>query len=401
MPDQKQRSRPDLGRANRRSVLAEILFNAPIARTDIAEITGLTGATVSRICRDLVSSNLIHEKASSTPLNRSGRRTIELTLNPDGAYFLGVGINAFVQWVSIYGLNNNVLAYEELSIDSLADPIVVLEQVVNKAEEMIQASAINLDKLIGGGVAIAGVVEPHSGKLLFSPTLDWGELEVSSIMSERLGFPVCVETFPNTLNLAETRFGIAKGYSNVVLINASLRMGASLLLDNQLRRGTNYSAGLIGELPLQQSQSTGDQEMYLDDVAAGAAVINKIRGEQGVTSGRKAANQLQQLKQASIKGDPAISDAFKQAGKMLSYAISTVTTLLQPDVIIIAGPMSSVPSYIEGVLENIHRSKKARTAEIPIMVSEISSEEAVRLLTYNEFLARRDIDLIRLSNTAV
>jgi len=395
MPDQPQRSRVDLGRANRRSVLSEILFNAPIARTEIAERTGLTGASVSRITRDLINAGLVVESTSSAPQNRSGRRLVELTLNPEGAYILGISINAFAQWISLSGLNNNVIARQELSIESFENPEQVLNQVMDCAEQMIRESGIRRSQLIGGGLAIGGAVEPQSGKLLFSNTLDWGEVEVESIVSGRMGIPICVETLPNALNLAETRFGVAKGNKNVVLVNASLKMGASLLLDNHLRRGMNYSAGLIGKLRLQQpDQNSGN--LLLDDVAGGVAVLRKITGDNTLVSGHRAASRLMELKAASVQGDADVTEAFRDAGRMLSQTIDMIITLLQPETILLAGPMVSVPAYVEGVMEMVDTSAIDDADRARIVVSQVGSEEAARLLAFNEFLAHRDLDLSRL-----
>lgn len=399
MPDSPQRSRVDLGKANRRSVLAEILYNAPISRTEIAERTGLTGASVSRITRDLINAGLVCESATTEPQKRSGRRLVELTLNPDGGYILGVGMNAFAQWISLSGLNNNIIAREELSLDCLNDPERVLKLVMDKVESMISETGIDHDKLIGGGIAIGGAVEPQSGKLLFSTTMEWGEVEVAKIMSERLGIPICVETLPNALNLAETRFGVAKGCKNVVLINASLKMGASLLLDNNLRRGMNYSAGLIGKLRIQQDNHQ-NQPMLLDDVAAGVAVLGQLTGDKTLVSGRRAAEKLMLLRDESMQGNTKVANTFRQSGEMLSQTIDMIVTLLQPEMILIAGPMATVPAYVSGVLQSADNSAINDIDRAQIQVSQMSSEEAGRMLAFNEFLARRDLDLSRLEQVA-
>ena len=400
MPDSPQRSRVDLGKANRRSVLAEILYNAPISRTEIAERTGLTGASVSRITRDLINAGLVCESATSEPQKRSGRRLVELTLNPDGGYILGVGMNAFAQWISLSGLNNNIIAREELSLDCLKEPEQVLSLVMDKVEVMIQQAGIDRDKVIGGGIAIGGAVEPQSGKLLFSTTMDWGEVEVAKIMSNRLGIPICVETLPNALNLAETRFGVAKGCKNVVLINASLKMGASLLLDNNLRRGMNYSAGLIGKLRIHQDQQQSNTPKLLDDVAAGVAVLGQLTGDKTLVSGRRAAEKLMQLRDESMQGNADVANTFRQSGEMLSQTIDMIVTLLQPEMILIAGPMATVPAYVHGVLQSAENSAIDDEDRAQIQVSQMSSEEAGRMLAFNEFLARRDLDLSRLEQVA-
>ncbi len=387
MIEEQQRSRADLGRANRRNVLAEILYHAPIARTEIANNTGLTGASVSRITRDLINSGLVVESSTSLPQNRSGRRFVQLQLNAHGAYVVGLSINAFSQWVSICGLDNKIIAQEQLNLESVDDPYDVLEQTISKTLQLLDEHEIDHNKIIGGAVAIGGAVEPNSGKLLFSTTMDWGEMEIASIISERLSFPICVETIPNALNLAETRFGIAKGHKNVVMINASLRMGASLLIDNQIRRGVKNSAGLIGQLKLQNANPTGTEQMHLNDIAGGIAVLKKI-GETSYTSGKHAAAALLELKHRCIKGEAQASAAFRKAGQMLSQTIEVIDILIQPDVILLAGPMSSVPAYIEGALESFDKDDKSR-----ILLSTINPAQAAIYLAFNEFLASRDIDL--------
>lgn len=396
-----QRSRIDLGKANRRSVLAEILYHAPIARTKIADRTGLTGASVSRITRDLINAGLVLESSTSIPQNRSGRRLIELVLNPQGAYLLGISINAFAQSVSLCGLDNKIICSEQLELESVDDPQQVLDRVVQTAQKIIRDNGIDQRKLLGGGIAIGGAVEPKSGRLLFSSTMDWGELEITPMLTKQLGIPICIETVPNALNLAQTRFGITKGQQNVVMINASLRMGASLLLDNQLRRGVNFSAGQIGKLCLQQSKAANQSPLALDDVAAGIAVLDQCSGEKDLRSGRRAADTLIQLKSQSIQGDRQISDAFYQAGQHLSQTIQLIDTLLQPQTILLAGPMSSVPSYIKGVVtafENATATGAESEPKANILVSDMPPEQAVLYLAFNEFLALRDIDLTTLNN---
>lgn len=393
MPDRYQRthpsSTPELGRINRRRILAEILYNAPLSRKGIADLSGLTGATVSRIVKDLVTSGLVTEASSSAPLKRSGRREIGLALSPNGVYFIGIGINAFTQWVSLFGPDHNVLAYKQLEFDSLSDPTPVLNTLIREAKTLISQTGISRHRIAGGAIAVAGVVDPATGHLLHAPTLGWDDLPLGELFSAELAMPICVETFPNTLNLAETRFGMARGCSNVVLVNVSLHLGASLLLDQQLRRGRNYGAGLIGDLTLTPDTTSPT----LDTVAAGISVIEKM-SDCVLSSGRSAAETLLQLRQAALNGDRQVNEAFYQAGKQLSHTLKIIDTLLQPDQILIAGPISSIPTYIDGAISDIPQDEDNAV----ISVSAMEHQQALRLLAYDEFLVRRDINLTTLNS---
>ncbi|MFC6672823.1 ROK family transcriptional regulator [Marinobacterium aestuariivivens] len=203
MSDQSNdRSRGDLGQSNRRRVISEILFNGPVPRTEIAARTGLTAASVSRITRDLINAGLVVE-AKELPSSRSGRRLVELSLNPGGGYVLGIGINAFAQVVSLADLNNNLIAERALEIECLVDPQPVLTAVAETAQQIIADSGVDHARIFGAGVATAGAVDPARGILLDSQTLGWKDLDIGPRLARMLDLPVALENLPNSINLGK------------------------------------------------------------------------------------------------------------------------------------------------------------------------------------------------------
>ncbi len=398
-----ERSRADLGRSNRRSVISQILFNGPIARTEIAERTGLTGASVSRITRDLINAGLVAESDSTVPQPRSGRRYVELNFAAGGGYVLAIGIHAFEQWVSLADLKNNVLLKKEIGIDTFTDAELVLDRAAAVAEAVIKESGIDRSRILGAGVAIAGAVEPEQGAIRESSTLGWGRVEVEKILAGKLAMPCCVESLPNAMNLAETRFGIARDSQNVILINASLRIGGSLLLDKNLRRGSEFSAGMIGRLRL-QGDSGEVSDRRLDHVAGGLAILEAL--EPGRFSldtsqcGSSAARCLLSYIDRSISGDPQASQAFARAARWLGQAIDTLLVLLQPQTILLAGPLARVPAFVDELQRAFEQSSAFIGGTAEFRVSQMNNEVAARYLALNEFLAVRDIDPDRFAQQA-
>lgn len=398
MPYQaQQRSRSDLGRANRRDVLAQILYEGPIPRTMIAERTGLTSASVSRITRDLVNAGLVVEAPSSVPNSRPGRRFIDVSLDPEGGCVLGVSVNAFAQTVTLADLRNNVLGQRQLNLESLAVPAEVLRAVARESADLIDSSKVSRAKILGGAVAIYGAVDPISGIIQSAPGFGWDDVEVSSYLSTQLDLPIRVETISNTLNLAETRFGAARGCKNVVLINASLKLTASLLLDNHLRRGSNFSAGMIGQLRhfSQDGVFRRDSATLLDDLAGGQAVLALLgnRERSLIHNARRAAEKLLEHIEEARSEHPRATSVFRLAGTMLGQAVETTITLLQPEKVLLAGPMTTVPAYVEGVRDVLRGDGNGDDFAERLTVSEMSIENAAQLLALNEFLVARDLDL--------
>jgi len=387
------RSREDLGQSNRRRVISEILFNGPVPRTEIAERTGLTAASVSRITRDLINAGLVAEGKEPLPSNRSGRRSVELSLNPRGGYVLGIGINAFAQVVSLADLNNNLIAERSLEIECLVDPQPVLAAIAEAARVMIVESGIDAGRVLGAGVAMAGAVDPARGILLDSQTLGWKDLDVGPQLERMLDLPVALENLPNSINLAETRFGIAKGCQNVVVVNASLRLGGSLLLDNHIRRGRDFSAALIGDLRVSESGtvSSADDLKTLDELAGGRAVMRTLGldPEKPGLSSKAVAQLLVDVVARAGRGETGINSGFLHAGQILGRMIDVIWRLLRPETVILAGPLAGVDAYSVGVRKSCLESD----SNLPLRISAMSSQEAARLLALNEFIATRSLPL--------
>ena len=70
---------------------------------------GLTGAGISRISRDLIDSGMLLETAQESVSKGAGRRGSDLSLNPDGAYVLGITITANRKSVTLVNCTQQVL----------------------------------------------------------------------------------------------------------------------------------------------------------------------------------------------------------------------------------------------------------------------------------------------------
>ncbi|RVA05336.1 winged helix-turn-helix transcriptional regulator, partial [Mesorhizobium sp. M7A.F.Ca.CA.002.05.1.1] len=76
---------------NERLVLSLLLQNEGISRMEIGEKTGLSAQTASVIVRSLEQEGLVSQGEAQR--GRVGPPTIPLSLNPEGAYAVGVGFS--------------------------------------------------------------------------------------------------------------------------------------------------------------------------------------------------------------------------------------------------------------------------------------------------------------------
>jgi predicted NBD/HSP70 family sugar kinase len=335
---------------NSRAILAEIMFRGPVARTVIAKRIGLTAATVSRISRELIDAGIIEEGEAEEDASRRGRRFVGLKVRPKGCFVAGISINAFRQDVVLADMTNAVLASHRMHFDDLSNPDEVISKSVIELNKLIEKSDINRDRLIACGFIIAGAVDPVKGILRSSPALGWGTVNVDKIVRKNLNIPIFLESIANSKNLTAHSFGSTQGEDNVLLFNASLAIGCSILLDGRLIRGSKANAGLIENMQVWDKDAA--EYKSIDQVAGGISIINSEDGSVSQSSD-KHARQLSEIINAGNDVEEEIIKRLKRAGGALAYVISMSHALLHSDIVLVSGPLIESEIYCDAVRERL------------------------------------------------
>ena len=226
----------DVRRRNRDVVLRHIVSKAQSSRAAIAEETGLNQAAVWRITRELVDAGLVVEGSPIEVKGQVGRRNIQLTLNSDGAFVLGIALGGNARTIAIANTSGQIVAQKRLRSVRLDNPYRVLGNIAKHINELIERCGIERSRLLGAGVAAAGQVDHENGILIRSDTLgeNWSNIPVGQILSGQLGLPHRVESRPNALILAELWNGEAVGVESAYLLNSSLGFGGSQFVNGEL-----------------------------------------------------------------------------------------------------------------------------------------------------------------------
>ena len=392
-----------LRRHNRSLVLQQIFTDGPVSRTQVAQATGLTGAAISRITRELLDAGLICEGEKFGDSSKPGRRSVEIDLAPDGAYVLGFGAGAFEQWVQLANQRGDCIGRRRVHLLRDKEPRRVIEAIARQAQDLVRAAKIDRKRLFGLGVAIAGVVNYESGTVLRSPNLGWRDVALRDMLGQMLRIPVQVESLHHALNLAEWRLGPTQGMRNIVVVNCVLGIGASVLADGRLIRGGTRAAGQIGHMHVAGASGlcTCGRRGCLDTVASGYAILTELGLVPERTTPREhdenAADLLLQAMERERAEDKTACTAFRIAGKQLGRALNAVWALADPETIVLTGPLAQARSYVEGVHATFAvTAPESPDAGPPVLVSTKSSDAAAVWFALNEFVLSQSVDLARL-----
>ena len=386
-PTDKQRTRQQLGHGNSLAVFNEVLFDAPVPRTDIAKRTNLTAASVSRITRQLIDAGLV-EEFEVHKTGRPGRQLVNLRLRHGGGYVVGISVNAFEQRVALASLQRDIIAEATLPRDKMLDPKRAATTAVAAIEQLLSEYGIERRRVFGVGVASAGVIDAQHGTVVRAPTLAWKDVPLGGEIERRLGIPVRISNLTNAIGAAEHRFGVAREFRNFIVVHATLGIGMCMVVDGHQLRGTSNLAGLVGEIAIQGRGRRNQRRIELDDVAGGGAMAAKWLASTAGAGTSKTTKQAQLLHliDAANNGNAAANAVCDEGATHLGGVTATLATALGSEAVILAGPLMKVESYRRG-LERTLLEAMGPHRHLKIVVSDRRAVEAAYMLAISELAA--------------
>lgn len=204
------------------------------------------------------------------------------------------------------------------------------------------------------GLAVAGFLTADRTTVRFAPHLPWVNDPVAQRLTERLGLPVVLEHDVNAALWAEHRFGAAARGHNVVMVAIGTGIGAALLVEGQLYRGSFGVAPELGHLtvvPDGRPCSCGKHgcwerycsgsalvdtavEMLAADPSSSTILAREVAGDPSGLTGRRVAA-------AAHDGDRLAQAVMADFARWLGRGFAAVADIYDPDLVVIAGGVSS------------------------------------------------------------
>ncbi|OHX11747.1 sugar kinase [Chromobacterium sphagni] len=231
---------------NRRAVLETIRLNRRLTRADISRMTALTPQTVSNIAAELLDAGML---LAGEPLREGarGQPAIPLSINPDGAYSIGVQLDQQALIAVVVDLSGQVRSRVELAVQR-PTPELALPLIAAAVERLRLESALNWNRLLGMGLVMPGPFGVEGMTSVGPTTLPGWEGMDGEALSRALGLPVLLEKDATAAAIGERLYGMASQLQNFVYLFIGAGLGAGLFLDGRLYAGGRHNAGEIGHM---------------------------------------------------------------------------------------------------------------------------------------------------------
>lgn len=325
--------------ANRLRLLKAIRRAEPVARTELVQLTGLAGGTISELTADLLRSEiLVEEKA---PVTGSGRPRMQLHLNPDKYFVLGASLVALGGLeIDIVNLRGDRLYSRTLNL-SHADSLDELAlQLVGLIDDAIATSPFSKDSIHSVGVGLPATVDSARGMLHWLQTYTSGPFPLAEIMGQRLGLPVTIDNSPNIVARAEHWFGDDRQMDDFCLVMVGLGIGLAQYVDGMLWSG---SGGLNPEFSHMKMAYDGGRQCVCG--ASGClltyssiyGIVCQISEKRGIDAPDllHMAYVFEEFAREARLGEPVATEVFKCAGHILGTAMANHVNFWNPKRVIV------------------------------------------------------------------
>ncbi|WP_243229578.1 ROK family transcriptional regulator [Microbacterium sp. CIAB417] len=313
---------------NARAILEALARRGPLTRAELMGETGLSRTAVTQVLRMLETG----EAVASAGVDRAthGPAATRVSLHPSLGCAAAVHIDHHAASVAIIDATGRVLAERTGPFPAMGD----LSDRVDAVTALIGTALTP-----AGGplrVAVVGVpgIVTRSGEIRDDQGPDGGAFR--SALTTRLGCDVRMENDVNLAALAELAGTVATDLESFALLMIDDGLGAGIVIDGSLQRG---SGGIAGEV------------MYLPhpDLPVGAPVLNEVVvADLALTNDRDPEAPLRLHLDAALEGDAAAIEMMAELARRLVLVAGGITLVVDPAAYILAGDAAH-PAFVDAV----------------------------------------------------
>ena len=233
-------------RNNRSAILKLLNDQGAMSRKDIAAALGLTPATVTVICSELIASQVLCELGEAQEDRRAGRKKILVGINYDRWRVLSVSIESTETCVSVTDLHGENGAFRRIATDTAATPEQFLHQVARLCLLLLEEADVSRSSVLGVGVSVPGIVD-RAGGVSTSAYRVWDRpVRVVRCLEDLLGMPVLVENNVRAFAEAELIFGSGKDLENMLFIKWGPGVGSAMVIRKRIYDSNRSKNAEIG-----------------------------------------------------------------------------------------------------------------------------------------------------------
>jgi len=349
-------------RHNGARILDTVRRYGPISRAALAKRSKLSPPTVSALVDSLLTRRGLLRTVGPGK-SSGGRRPVMVDFNAEYGYVAGVDVGSRTLRFGLADLRGRLISRFEQPT-AASSRAAVIDRLRTGVVRLFGDSGIDSARLFAIGVGAPGMVNVAEGRIISAVNLPgWNDVPLREILHDTFGVPVAVDNDVNMAALGEMWVGSAQRESSFVFIALGAGIGAGIVLDGRLHRGSRWYAGEVGHMNLDYRQWAVDfgGQGYLER-QAGAAAIVKAGERLGID--RSGTDGSHALFDAARHGNRQALRIVNQVAVYLGAAVANIATVLDPALIVVGGGISHAGDLLLDPIRDVASRIAANCPEI-------------------------------------
>ncbi|MET9382178.1 ROK family transcriptional regulator [Streptomyces sp. NPDC002928] len=356
------------------TVFTTVLTRGPVVRPEIARITGLSSAAVTKAVKPMIEAGYLEElPQGARTAEGAGRPAHPLAVRADREFFVGVKVTADELIGVVTDLRAQVRAVRRRPVSERS-----VEHVIGDIAALVrELSPARAERTHHIGLSVSGDVDRPGGVVRYSPFLGWRDVPLAELVAAATALTVTVENDVKALTVAEQWFGEGVGADSFALATVGVGIGCALVINGRLVAGGYGVAGEIGHIPVAAGDGPAchcGARGCVEAIASEEAIVARAR----TVSGDPTLDMAGAIDRAH-GGDAAVRAVFAEAGQAIGLGLAAMVNLVGPERVVVSGEgLAAYDLFEEQIRAAFTTQAFGAAARCPLVVRPLPWEEWAR-----------------------
>jgi glucokinase-like ROK family protein len=361
-----------------------------LSKADFTRHTDFSRSKITTCVESLVNKKILIENNATE--YSGGRRSKTFSLNGKAGFLAGMDIGATSLDLGVADFSGRVLVRHSEPASVKDGPIKILGRSCTMLEKMLTENDLSPAKLTGIGIGVPGPVDFSAGTLVSPPIMPgWDGYPIIQMIQQ--WFPaanVVVDNDVNAMALGEINQGAGKGVNNLIFVKIGTGIGAGIICEGNIYRGSSGCAGDIGHIsvnktgPLCHCGNRGCLEVFAGGPAIAERALVAAQAGRSPTlleHYEKNGNILhaEDVGEAAREGDAVALEVIRESGQMVGDVLAGLVNFYNPEMIVIGGGVMNLGNLLLSSIRQtvLNRSTSLATRDLRIVFSETGADSGV------------------------
>ena len=308
---------------------------------------------------------------------------------------IGIDIGGTKIVAGVIDDKGDVICTERIATETCKGYEGVRDDIVNLIRAVLQRASVDKKDVEQIGIAVAGQIERRTGKVLFSPNMNWRNVPLGSDIENAFGLRTIIENDVNAAAYGEWKFAMGGAPESLLGIFVGTGIGGGLIIDRKLYRGfagVGAEAGHIILNPDGYRCNCGNRGCF-EAYCGGAYVVGRVKdaidkGWQGkiwdIIDGRFENLHTGTIEKAYELGDEVCRGLWQEVIEYMGAGLASLVNLLNPEVLVLGGGVINSTHSLLGQAREVleKRAMAASLASLHIVKAKLGEEAALLGVSY-------------------